>query len=155
MYFPFLELHGWGKRFAVRPQTIYSEVPKPFPAVNSGAWQLFVSFPGLRCKPFPLMTRIPKTKKRMDSSFPYAFINDCVVRNAGLHARAFSAQHFRQQMQFGKAVPFQAADSYFLPAQGPQALVVFPLVRIRLYPEGAFPYFHNLITGIIMIGGKV
>ena len=28
MYFPFLELHGWGKRFAVRPQTVYSEVPK-------------------------------------------------------------------------------------------------------------------------------
>ena len=27
MYFPFLELHGWGKRFAARPQTIYSEIP--------------------------------------------------------------------------------------------------------------------------------
>ena len=30
MYFPFLELHGWGKRFAVRPQTIYSEFPNIF-----------------------------------------------------------------------------------------------------------------------------
>ena len=27
MYFPFLELHGRGKRFAVLPQTIDSEVP--------------------------------------------------------------------------------------------------------------------------------
>lgn len=27
MYFPISELHGWGKRFAVQPQTIYSEVP--------------------------------------------------------------------------------------------------------------------------------
>ena len=34
MYFPFLELHGWGKRFAVRPQTIYSEVPKIFEGNN-------------------------------------------------------------------------------------------------------------------------
>ena len=28
MYFPFLELRGCGKRFAVRLQAIYSEVPK-------------------------------------------------------------------------------------------------------------------------------
>ena len=27
VYFPFLELHGWDKRFAVQPQAIYSEVP--------------------------------------------------------------------------------------------------------------------------------
>ena len=27
MYFPFSELHGWDKRFAVQPQTIDSEVP--------------------------------------------------------------------------------------------------------------------------------
>ena len=27
MYFPFSELHGWGKRTACQPQTIYSEVP--------------------------------------------------------------------------------------------------------------------------------
>ena len=27
MYFPVSELHGWGKRFAAQPQTIYSEVP--------------------------------------------------------------------------------------------------------------------------------
>ncbi len=27
MYFPVSELHGWGKRFADQPQTIYSEVP--------------------------------------------------------------------------------------------------------------------------------
>ncbi|MDY2557687.1 MAG: hypothetical protein SOW29_04975, partial [Candidatus Faecousia sp.] len=27
VYFPFLELHGWDKRFAVQPQVIYSEVP--------------------------------------------------------------------------------------------------------------------------------
>lgn len=26
MYFPFWELNGWGKRFSVRQQTIYSEV---------------------------------------------------------------------------------------------------------------------------------
>ena len=29
MYFPLSELHGWGKRFAVQPKTIYSEVPYP------------------------------------------------------------------------------------------------------------------------------
>ena len=28
MYFPVSELHGWGKRFADQPQTIYSEFPK-------------------------------------------------------------------------------------------------------------------------------
>ena len=28
MYFPIFKLHGWGKRFAAQPQTIYSEVPK-------------------------------------------------------------------------------------------------------------------------------
>ena len=28
MYFPISELHGWGKRFAVQPQTIYSEFLK-------------------------------------------------------------------------------------------------------------------------------
>ena len=28
MYFPFAELNGWGKRFAVRPQTISSGFPK-------------------------------------------------------------------------------------------------------------------------------
>ena len=27
MYFPFLELRGWGKGFAAQPQTIYSEIP--------------------------------------------------------------------------------------------------------------------------------
>ena len=27
VYFPVSELHGWGKRFAVQSQTIYSEVP--------------------------------------------------------------------------------------------------------------------------------
>jgi len=27
LYFPLSELHGWGKRFAVQPQTIYSEFP--------------------------------------------------------------------------------------------------------------------------------
>ena len=30
MYFPVLELHGWGKRSAIQPQTIYSEVPKNY-----------------------------------------------------------------------------------------------------------------------------
>ena len=29
MYFPFLNLHGWGKRLAIRPQMIYSDFPKP------------------------------------------------------------------------------------------------------------------------------
>ena len=36
MYFPFLKLHGWGKRFAVQPQTISSELPqnkKPAPSI--------------------------------------------------------------------------------------------------------------------------
>ena len=28
MYFPFLDLRGWDKRFAIQPQTIYSEFPK-------------------------------------------------------------------------------------------------------------------------------
>ena len=28
MYFPFFILHGWEKRSTVRPQTIYSEIPK-------------------------------------------------------------------------------------------------------------------------------
>ena len=28
MYFPLLILHSWGKRSAVQPQAIYSEVPK-------------------------------------------------------------------------------------------------------------------------------
>jgi len=28
MYFPLLTLHEWDKRSAIRPQTIYSEVPK-------------------------------------------------------------------------------------------------------------------------------
>ena len=28
MYFPFLNLHGWGKSLAIRPQTIDSEVPE-------------------------------------------------------------------------------------------------------------------------------
>ncbi len=28
MYFRFFKLHGWGKRFAAQPQTIYSEFPK-------------------------------------------------------------------------------------------------------------------------------
>ena len=28
MYFPFSELHGWVKRFAVQPQPIYSEFPE-------------------------------------------------------------------------------------------------------------------------------
>ena len=27
MYFPLSELHGWDKRFAAQPQTIYSEIP--------------------------------------------------------------------------------------------------------------------------------
>ena len=27
MYFPLLELHGWGKRPGIRPKTIDSEVP--------------------------------------------------------------------------------------------------------------------------------
>ena len=27
MYFPFSELHGWGKRSVIQPKTIYSEVP--------------------------------------------------------------------------------------------------------------------------------
>ena len=27
MYFPFFILHGWRKRFAIQPQTIYSEFP--------------------------------------------------------------------------------------------------------------------------------
>ena len=30
MYFPFSELHGWGKSFAVQPQTICSEIPYIF-----------------------------------------------------------------------------------------------------------------------------
>ena len=30
MYFPFLKLHGWGKRLAIWPQMIYSEVPLYF-----------------------------------------------------------------------------------------------------------------------------
>ncbi len=28
LYSPLSELHGWGKRFAAQPKTIYSEVPK-------------------------------------------------------------------------------------------------------------------------------
>ncbi len=28
MYFPLSELHGWDKRFADQPKTIYSEIPK-------------------------------------------------------------------------------------------------------------------------------
>ena len=37
MYFPFFELHGWGKRFAVQPQAIYSEVPKEkYPEILKG-----------------------------------------------------------------------------------------------------------------------
>ena len=28
MYFPFFILHGWRKRSAIQPQTIYSEFPK-------------------------------------------------------------------------------------------------------------------------------
>ena len=28
MYFPFAELHGWDKRSAGQPQTIYSEFPQ-------------------------------------------------------------------------------------------------------------------------------
>ena len=27
MYFPLSKLHGWGKRSAVQPKTIYSEIP--------------------------------------------------------------------------------------------------------------------------------
>ena len=38
MFFPFLELHGWGKRFADRTQTIYSEVPQVF--LHPGAHSL-------------------------------------------------------------------------------------------------------------------
>ena len=37
VYFPLSELHGWGKRFAVQPKTIYSEVP-----LNSSANRLEV-----------------------------------------------------------------------------------------------------------------
>ena len=37
MYFLFLELHGWGKRFAVRPQTIYSEFPLKPAAADAAA----------------------------------------------------------------------------------------------------------------------
>ena len=33
MYFPFSELHGWGKRFAAQPQTICSEVPQVIPGI--------------------------------------------------------------------------------------------------------------------------
>ena len=37
MYFPVLELHGWVKRFAVQPQTIYSELPQDVAAVQPSA----------------------------------------------------------------------------------------------------------------------
>ena len=33
MYFPFFILHGWRKRSAIQPQTIYSEFPKKNPAL--------------------------------------------------------------------------------------------------------------------------
>ena len=36
MYFPFSKLHGWDKRFAVQPQTIYSEFPKNSVQPNAG-----------------------------------------------------------------------------------------------------------------------
>ena len=47
MYFPFLELHGWGKRFAARPQTIYSEIPKEalIQSVRADGRGLIQSFP--------------------------------------------------------------------------------------------------------------
>ena len=34
MYFPLSELHGWGKRFAAQPKTIYSEVPLYVPSLH-------------------------------------------------------------------------------------------------------------------------
>ena len=52
MYFPLSELHGWDKRFADQPKTIYSEIPK-----------------------------LPHTKQvvRAAGSFPFDFWKTCVI----------------------------------------------------------------------------
>ena len=48
MYFPIFELHGWGKRFADQPQSIYSEIPKVsvglLTCVSSGGLSAFSEF---------------------------------------------------------------------------------------------------------------
>ena len=55
MDFLFSELHGWGKRFAARPKTIYSEVPLfyirkehiPALAIVPGGYHFISVLPGL------------------------------------------------------------------------------------------------------------
>ena len=45
MYFPLSKLHGWGKRSAVQPKTIYSEIPLFFMSEYFG---VLVSFPSVK-----------------------------------------------------------------------------------------------------------
>ena len=54
IYFPFLELHGWGKGFAAQPQTIYSAVPQ----ISAAYWLVFYKTEHGDAMPAPPVTKI-------------------------------------------------------------------------------------------------